>query len=299
MSRKSSGAFSEFWEIVKTLIWAGVIAVVIRTFAYEPFNIPSSSMVPTLLVGDYLFVSKTAYGYSKYSFPGGLMPVEGRIWEGAPTRGEVVVFRPPGEPDVDFIKRVIGLPGDRIQVRNGILHINDQPVERQRIEDYVDPDHPENEPVAQYLETLPGGVTHPIIESQGDSSRADNTPTYVVPADHYFMMGDNRDGSNDSRALGGAGFTLDINPSDTQAVEQARAAYKEQCGEDVTDTIDESKMKCLGAVGFVPKENLIGPAKILFWSYVTSPTSEARFKWYNPITWVTALRFERLLNVIE
>src|SRR5262245_49606175 len=263
-SRKPSGAFGEFWEIVKTLIWAGVIAVVIRTFAYEPFNIPSSSMVPTLLVGDYLFVSKTAYGYSKYSFPGGLVPVEGRIWEGAPTRGEVVVFRPPGEPDVDFIKRVIGLPGDRIQVRGGILHINDQPVERQRIEDYVDPDRPETDPVPQYLETLPGGVTHLIIESQGDSSRTDNTPTYVVPDGHYFMMGDNRDGSNDSRAMGGATFALDVDPSDTEALEQARTAYAEQCGGDVSDTIDESKMTCLGTVGFVPKENLIGPAKILF-----------------------------------
>ncbi len=95
MSRKASGAFGEFWEIVKTLLWAAIIAIVIRTFAYEPFNIPSGSMIPTLLVGDYLFVSKTAYGYSKFSFPGGIVPVKGRIWEGAPKRGDVVVFRPP------------------------------------------------------------------------------------------------------------------------------------------------------------------------------------------------------------
>jgi signal peptidase I len=269
MSRKASGAFSEFWEIVKTLLWAAVIAIVIRTFAYEPFNIPSGSMVPTLLEGDYLFVSKMAYGYSKYSFPGGLVPVEGRIWEGAPTRGEVVVFRPPGEPETDFIKRVIGLPGDRIQVRQGILHINDVPVERQRIEDYVHPDSPEDKPVPQYLETLPGGVTHHIIESRGDLGDADDTPVYVVPAGHYFMMGDNRDGSNDSRTYN---------------------RVEELCN---TGTIDESNRKCLGTVGFVPKENLIGPAKILFWSYGSS------FKWYNPITWVMALRFDRLLNVIE
>ena len=270
MSRKAaSGAFSEFWEIVKTLLWAAVIAIFIRTFAYEPFNIPSGSMIPTLLEGDYLFVSKMAYGYSKFSFPGGLVPVEGRIWEGAPTRGEVAVFRPTREPETDFIKRVIGLPGDRIQVRDGILQINDAPVERQRIEDYVDPDVPDMKPVPQYLETLPGGVTHRIIESQGDIGGADNTPVYVVPADHYFMMGDNRDGSNDSRAIIGSG---------------------EQCA---TGTIDDSNKDCLGVVGFVPKENLIGPAKILFWSYADS------FKWYNPITWVTALRFGRLLNVIE
>ncbi|NJM91941.1 MAG: signal peptidase I [Rhodospirillaceae bacterium] len=276
MSRKDSGAFSEFWEIVKTLLWAAVIAIFIRTFAYEPFNIPSGSMVPTLLVGDYLFVSKMAYGYSRYSFPGGLVPVEGRIWEGEPTRGQVVVFRPPGQPETDFIKRVIGLPGDRIQVREGRLYINDMIVERQQIEDYVDPDvdpnvdpnDPANKPPAQYLETLPGGVTHRIVEAKGDTGDYDNTPVFVVPADHYFMMGDNRDGSNDSRATTGGA----------------------KCS---TGTINESNRECLGPVGFVPKANLIGPAKILFWSYGSS------FKVYNPITWVTALRFDRLLNVIE
>jgi signal peptidase I len=291
MSRKASGAFSEFWEIVKTLLWAAVIAIVIRTFAYEPFNIPSGSMVPTLLEGDYLFVSKMAYGYSRFSFPGGLVPVEGRIWEGAPTRGEVVVFRPTREPETDFIKRVIGLPGDRIQVRQGRLYVNDMLVERQRIEDYVDPDRPGNNPDAQYLETLPGGVTHRIIESMEDSnSEADNTPVYVVPAGHYFMMGDNRDGSNDSRALSQASFLANVTPGDTQAMEAALATFEERCR---SGTIDESNKECLGTVGFVPKENLIGPAKILFWSYGSS------FRWYNPITWVTALRFDRLLNVIE
>ena len=284
MSRKSSGAFSEFWEIVKTLLWAGVIAIVIRTFAYEPFNIPSGSMIPTLLVGDYLFVSKTAYGYSKFSFPGGIVPVEGRIWEGAPKRGDVVVFRPPGEPETDFIKRVIGLPGDKIQVRNGILSINGTPVERQRIEDYVDPDDPTGRPVPQYLETLPGGVTHPVIEAEGDLGELDNTPLYIVPPDHYFMMGDNRDRSNDSRAWNEARLQID------QSTDEGRAAFYAA----LLDTqIDASKSDWLDKVGFVPKENLIGPAKILFWSYGSS------FKWYNPITWVRALRFGRLLNVIE
>ena len=294
MSRKASGAFSEFWEIVKTLLWAAVIAIFIRTFAYEPFNIPSGSMVPTLLEGDYLFVSKMAFGYSKFSFPGGLVPVEGRIWEGAPTRGEVVVFRPTREPETDFIKRVIGLPGDRIQVREGRLYINDVMVERQRIEDYVDPDNPAAEGEEQYLETLPGGVTHRIIEAAGDQGNYDNTAVFVVPADHYFMMGDNRDGSNDSRALNGnVDFMVGVDPNDGEAKEQAQLAYETQCSSDVTNTIDESRRKCMGVVGFVPKENLIGPAKILFWSYGSS------FRWYNPITWVTALRFDRLLNVIE
>ena len=293
MSRKTSGAFSEFWEIVKTLLWAAVIAIVIRTFAYEPFNIPSGSMVPTLLEGDYLFVSKMAYGYSRFSFPGGLVPVEGRIWDGEPKRGEVVVFRPSREPDTDFIKRVIGLPGDRIQMRQGILYINEVPVERQRIEDYVDPDRPGDTPAPQYLETLPGGVTHRIIEARGDQAQSDNTPTYVVPADHYFMMGDNRDGSNDSRALSGTDFVIGVDPGDSEAIQQAQAAYEAQCSADASNTIDQSKAKCLGTVGFVPKENLIGPAKILFWSYGSS------FRWYNPVTWVTALRFDRLLDVIQ
>ena len=278
MSRKASGAFGELWEIVKTLFWAAVIAIVIRTFAYEPFNIPSSSMVPTLLIGDYLFVSKSAYGYGKYSFPGDLVPVEGRVWEGDPERGEVIVFRPPGEPDTDFIKRLIGLPGDRVQMRQGRLYINDVMVERQRIEDYVNPDDPGAGPVPQYMETLPGGVTHRIIEMQGDLGGNDDTPVFVVPAGHYFMMGDNRDGSADSRELSQAKFVSDP------------AAFKAKCE---NGTIDASAADCFSKVGFVPKENLIGPAKILFWSYDSSN------RWYNPITWITALRFGRLFNVIE
>jgi signal peptidase I len=284
MSRKASGAFSEFWEIVKTLLWAAVIAVVIRTFAYEPFNIPSGSMIPTLLIGDYLFVSKTAYGYSRFSFPGGIVPVEGRIWEGAPKRGDVVVFRPPGEPETDFIKRVIGLPGERVQIRNGVLNINGVPVQRQRIEDYVDPEDPAQGAVPQYLETLPGGVAHPILEAAGDLGDLDNTPVYVVPADHYFMMGDNRDNSRDSRAWDRSRMQMDSSTDEGRAALTAATLETE---------IDASKSDWLDKVGFVPKENLIGPAKILFWSYGSS------FRWYNPITWATALRFGRLLNVIE
>ena len=284
MSRKPSGAFGEFWEIVKTLLWAAVIAIFIRTFAYEPFNIPSGSMIPTLLVGDYLFVSKTAYGYSKFSFPGGIVPVKGRIWAGTPKRGDVVVFRPPGEPETDFIKRVIGLPGDKIQMRNGILHINGEAVQRQRIEDYVDPDDPLARPVPQYLETLPGGVTHPILEAEGDLGTLDDTPIYDVPADHYFMMGDNRDRSNDSRMWDPSRLQIDA------STDEGRVAFKAAM---LNTEIDASKSDWLDKVGFVPNENLIGPAKILFWSYGSS------FRWYNPITWATALRFGRLLNVIE
>jgi signal peptidase I len=269
MAKPSTGDFREAWELVKTLLWAVAIAILVRTFAFEPFNIPSGSMIPTLLIGDYLFVSKTSYGYSKYSFPWGLAPFHGRIWEGAPKRGDVVVFRPPGEPDTDFIKRVIGLPGDRIQVIGGLLQINGQPVERKRIADYfyVTPDNPDGRMVPQYLETLPGGVTHPEIETLGDKGPYDNTPIYVVPQGHYFMMGDNRDNSNDSRA----GSVM--------------------MGVASTEEIRDPAL--LSPVGFVPAENLIGPAKILFWSYDDS------FRGMNPITWVTALRWQRLLNLLH
>jgi signal peptidase I len=271
MAKSSSGDLREIWELAKTLIWAIVIAIVVRTFAFEPFNIPSGSMIPTLLIGDYLFVSKTAYGYSKYSFPWGLAPFEGRVWEGTPKRGDVVVFRPPGKTDTDFIKRVIGLPGDRIQMKAGRLYINGQEVERKQIEDfrYTSAGDPVGQPVPQYLETLPGGVTHPVIETQGDTGPLDNTPTYVVPQGDYFMMGDNRDNSNDSRPW--RGFI----PPDQVA----------------STVITDPAM--LDEVGFVPAENLIGPAKILFWSY------DETFKATNPITWVTALRWRRLLNLID
>jgi signal peptidase I len=254
-------------ETIKTIVWAALVAVLIRTFLYEPFNIPSSSMVPTLLIGDYLFVSKTELGYGRYSFPWGLVPLDGRVWEGAPERGDVVVFRPLGDPETDFIKRVIGLPGDRIQVRQGRLHINGTEVMRERIEDYVDPENPYVGSIPQYVETLPEGVAHRIIELDGDRGSLDNTPIYVVPQDHYFMMGDNRDRSNDSRVLkGGLAFALDSEVTDGALLEK---------------------------VGFVPAANLVGPAKILFWSYDRS------FEKFNPITWVTALRWRRLGQLVE
>jgi signal peptidase I len=267
MARKTDTEPSQIAETVKTIVWAAIIAVVIRTFAYEPFSIPSGSMIPTLLVGDYLFVSKTAYGYSRFSFPWGIVPVKGRIWEDKPERGDVIVFRPPGEPQTDFIKRLIGLPGDTVQVKEGLLYINGEPVKRERIEDFVDADSIIAAPVPQYIETLPGGVAHRIVEARGDQGDLDNTPLYVVPEGHYFMMGDNRDRSSDSRILAG-NMQYDLNTR-------------------ITDPAQ------LGNVGFVPAENLIGPAKVLFWSY------DNTLKLTNPITWVTALRWRRLANVVE
>lgn len=265
MARKTDTEPSQILETVKTIFWAAVIAVVIRTFAYEPFSIPSGSMIPTLLIGDYLFVSKTAYGYSRFSFPWGVVPLEGRVWADAPERGDVIVFRPPGEPQTDFIKRLIGLPGDTVQVKEGLLYINGEPVKRERIEDFVNKDNGLASP--QYIETLPGGVAHHIIETRGDQGEYDNTPIYVVPQGHYFMMGDNRDSSSDSRVLAG------LMPGDLNLR--------------ITDPAQ------LGNVGFVPAENLIGPAKILFWSY------DNTLKIANPITWVTALRWRRLGDLVE
>ncbi len=284
MAKPTVGDLRAIWELAKTLFWAIVIAIFVRTFAFEPFNIPSGSMIPTLLVGDYLLVSKTAYGYSKYSFPWGLAPFEGRVWEGEPKRGEVVVFRPPGQTDTDFIKRVIGLPGDRVQVKGGLLYINGTAVERKRIEDFpcVTPQHPEGVPSPQYIETLPGGVSHRILECDGDNNVLDNTPTYVVPAGRYFMMGDNRDNSNDSRP---GAWARGLFPGPDGVLP------KEVLDQVLATEISDPAL--LSNVSFVPAQNLIGPAKILFWSY------DETFRAANPVTWATALRWRRLLELVR
>ena len=190
-------------ETARTVIFAVVIAFFIRVFAYEPFNIPSGSMIPTLLVGDYLFVSKFSYGYSRYSF-WGLPVIDDRILASPPKRGDVVVFKLPKDNSTDYIKRVIGLPGDRIQVIGGILQINDEPVPRRKLraKQYVD-NHGYAQQVIEYVETLPNGVEHRIFEV-GDNRGGDNTKVFSVPPGHFFMMGDNRDNSSDSRF--GVGF---------------------------------------------------------------------------------------------
>jgi signal peptidase I len=193
-------------DTVKTIVYAVLIAVVVRTVAYEPFNIPSGSMVPTLLVGDYLFVSKFSYGYSRYSLPFGLPLFSGRIFFRSPVRGDVAVFKLPTDTSVDYIKRLIGLPGDSIQMQHGILYINGKPCPRQRIQDYLyrEPNGTVI-PLAQYIETLPNGREHPIIKL-GDNGPLDNTQVYHVPPDDYFAMGDNRDNSQDSRVLSAVGY---------------------------------------------------------------------------------------------
>lgn len=199
---------SESWtELGKTAVIALLLAVLIRSFLYEPFNIPSGSMLPTLQIGDYLFVSKRDYGYSRYSFPFGIMPIEDRIWATEkPQRGDVIVFKLPSDNRTDYIKRIIGLPGDKIQTINGRLYINDVMVPREAVGyERVENAYGQFLTVTRYIETLPGGVMHYIYEDS-DTAPLDNAGPYVVPDGHYFGMGDNRDNSRDSRVLDLVGY---------------------------------------------------------------------------------------------
>ena len=190
---------NEFMELLKTGFWAVLIAVVIRSFLFEPFNIPSGSMKPTLQVGDYLFVSKYAYGYSRYSFPYGIIPMEGRTGDKLPKRGDVVVFKLPSNTSTDYIKRIIGLPGDTIKMINGRLFLNGQKIERiKQSKIQVLNEFGEQRSMTEYTEILPGGIKHRIFE-ESDNGPLDNTEEFTVPDGHYFVMGDNRDNSQDSR----------------------------------------------------------------------------------------------------
>ncbi len=189
----------EIGEFVKTALYAILIALFIRSVFFEPFNIPSGSMKPTLLVGDYLFVNKPAYGYSKYSFPFGIAPIEDRIWSTEPQRGDVIVFALPTQTNIDYIKRIVALPGETVQVIRGRLYINGEIVPRELVASVdITNDRGQMLKVTEYKETLPGGVVHNIFEDS-DSEALDNTDIYTVPNGHYFVMGDNRDNSQDSR----------------------------------------------------------------------------------------------------
>jgi signal peptidase I len=238
-----------FLETLKTVVYAVLIAMVVRTIGYEPFNIPSGSMIPTLLVGDYLFVSKFSYGFSKHSVIFSLPLIPGRIWYTEPKRGDVAVFKLPSDNSTDYIKRIIGLPGEKIQMRNGRLFINGKIVQRERLKDFVQTSPNGNiKMTARYKEILPNGKSHDILEEWGDKGPLDNTGVYQVPSGHYFAMGDNRDNSQDSR----------VRPE----------------------------------VGFIPKENLVGRAEILFFS------TNGKARIWEIWNWPVTVRFMRLFKDI-
>ncbi len=243
-SEKKAGGLG---ETVSVIFQALVLALVIRTLLFQPFSIPSGSMRPTLLEGDYLFVTKWAYGYSHHSLPFSPPLFSGRIWSAEPQRGDVVVFKFPPNPSVDYIKRVIGLPGDRIQMKGGQVILNDVPVPREKTGQIDNPDITEEQgPIDVYRETLPNGVSYDTLDISPNGI-GDETREFVVPPGHYFMMGDNRDNSSDSRFQ----------------------------------------------VGYVPEENLVGRANIIFFSISGG---------YSPLEiwrWPSEIRLSRFFNMVR
>lgn len=238
--------------IFQVIVPALLIALVFRTLLFQPVNIPSGSMKATLLVGDYLMVSKFTYGYSRYSIPFSPPLFSGRIFASQPNRGDIVVFRSPTDPSTDLIKRIIGLPGERIQVMRGVVHINGTPVQHERIGAFVGEDPCQVRPafgavaqVERWRETLPNGVAFdtldcPLPPLPRGSLDPDNTDVYAVPAERYFMMGDNRHNSTDSRYL---------------------------------------------EVGYVPFENLIGRAQMIFFSVAEGESAWQVWRWPQSVRW--------------
>ncbi|MDD2840168.1 MAG: signal peptidase I [Rickettsiales bacterium] len=232
---------------LKNLFVALVIALIIRSFLYEPFHIPSGSMKPTLVDGDFIFVSKYDVGYSKYSFPLGLPLFNGRIFFNKDNlkRGDVIVFRLPKNPSINYIKRLIGLPGDKIQMKEGVLYINDKMVKKVYIKQTLEYNDISSSTLKEYKETLDNGKSYPILD-RIPNGNGDNTSVFMVPDGYYFFMGDNRDNSVDSRFI---------------------------------------------ETGFVPEENLVGKARVIFFS-----ANDSLLKFWK---WGHILRNERIFTKIK
>ena len=254
-----------WWETIRFFLILFFAAVAIRSLLFAPFSIPSGSMLPNLYIGDYLFVAKWPYGYSRFSFPFGVARFHGRILGGLPERGDVVVFRYPGGGDEDYVKRVIGLPGDEIAVRGGVVILNGRPIPRRRLADFAMPVSPNSRcrgkgavhetagPAGErlclfphYRETLPGGRSYEVLDQVSDWDTDDFGPV-TVPEGRLFVMGDNRDDSADSRV-----------PLEEQGV------------------------------GMLPVENLLGRATVAFWS------TDGSAQWLKPWTWFSAARWDRI-----
>ena len=251
---KSDGTKSDSgWDLAVIVMQAVLIAIVVRIFLFQPFNIPSGSMKRTLLVGDYLFVSKYSYGYSHFSLPfDGFNLFSGRILESEPKRGDIAVFRKPSDTSEDYIKRVIGLPGDVIQMREGVLYINGTAVPKRPTGELFS-DSEEGPKIPVFEEELPNGVKYKVLDRDPNGPE-DNTGEFRVPPHHYFMMGDNRDNSQDSRFL--------------------------------------------SQVGYVPIENFIGRAEVIFYSI----DDKGDWVWWQPWTWrpwawFTETRFGRIFQL--
>ena len=257
---------SSWSETARIIIHALLIAFVVRVFLFQPFNIPSGSMKSTLLVGDFLFVSKLSYGYSTYTFPETIdiplirvsIPLRpkhmfsGRFFATEPKRGDVAVFKLPRDNSTDFIKRVIGLPGDEIETRHGVLFINGKEVPKKPLAPFVAVDEDGvTRSSPRFEETLPNGVKYTVLDTI-DEGPGDNKGPYKVPAGNYFMMGDNRDNSTDSRFI---------------------------------------------QVGFVPFENFVGRADLIFFSAAIDEPGNCRA--FLPWTWPGCVRWRRIVSVVR
>ncbi len=287
-AKPKPGAAQETLEVVKTVVYALAIALVIRTLLFQPYTIPSGSEEPNLYRGDYIIVSKWSYGYSHHSIIASPQLFRGRLFFHAPSRGDIVVFKLPSDGHTDYIKRLVGLPGDRIEVRQGRLLINDKPVARQsvRVVNAVKSNGPDLDPAAipatLWRETNPEGRQY-LTQMLSDGGLADNTGVYVVPPHCYFMMGDNRDNSADSR------FDSGLLPGDPKMG---------GCG---WDSRLDAAVGGNSGVGFVPEENLVGKARIILLSWNTGVD-----EWHNtgatlfkPWTWLTDLRPGRFFMALK